>query len=78
MPIKMNLLISTLVREGRKLQSSRPRQQAREILWTAGLPHKEIKDPEVSKPEDWVDTKKIPDPERNWTATTTSPPRSRT
>ncbi len=27
------------------------------------FPDKEIKDPEVSKPEDWVDTKKIPDPE---------------
>jgi calreticulin len=27
------------------------------------LPAKEIKDPEVTKPEDWVDTKKIPDPE---------------
>jgi len=27
------------------------------------FPSKQIKDPEVSKPEDWVDTKKIPDPE---------------
>ena len=27
------------------------------------FPDKEIKDPDVSKPEDWVDTKKIPDPE---------------
>merc|ERR1719231_2055373 len=27
------------------------------------FPDKEIKDPDVSKPEDWVDEKKIPDPE---------------
>ena len=27
-------------------------------------PPKEIDDPEDSKPEDWVDTKRIPDPKR--------------